>query len=68
MKFDCTHGNEAKYIVSRYGWASHDQYYVDSMATAKTLFEELKVMCEGKDECISIYDLKKDIRKAFTRV
>lgn len=72
MKFDYTHGNEAKYMVSRYGWATQDQYYVDSMATAKKLFEALKGRNEWKStssewKSISIYDLKKDVRKAFVR-
>lgn len=68
MKFDYTHGKEAKYMVSAYCWSGSDQYYVESMTQAKKLFESLKQSNEGRDAVVSIYDLKKDIRKAFARV
>jgi len=68
MKFDYTHGNEAKYMVSAHRWNVSDQYYVDSMKKAKELFEDIKQTNKGDDVSVSIYDLKKDVRKAFARV
>ena len=66
MKFDYTHGKPAKYMVSRYGWNTSDQYYANSMEQAKAIFTQLKeTVNEG---AISIYDLKTDTRKAFVRL
>ena len=66
MKFNYTHGNEAKYMVSVYGWNISDYYYCHEYKQAKELFNKLKELV--KDASISIYDIKKDIRKEFAKV
>lgn len=67
MKFDYTKGEKAKYMVGVYRELVDDQYYVHSMAEAKKLFNNL-AMKESKGTAVSIYDLAKDIRKAYIKL
>lgn len=67
MKFDYTKGEKAKYMVGVYRETVNDHYYVHSMAEAKKLFSNL-AMKERKGVRISIYDMVKDVRKAFIQL
>lgn len=66
MKFDYTHGKEAKYMVSIHGWNFDDHYYFGEAAAAKKMFKEI---AERKEKGItaSLWDMKRDIRKDFIR-
>lgn len=66
MRFDYTHGNEAKYMVSLYGWNVQDYYYYASYKDAKEAFKNIQ--SEGhKDVALSLWDLKKDVRKEYVK-
>lgn len=68
MKYDFTHGEEARYIVSVYGEKVQDQMYYHSYRRAKGLFDLLKKEPHEKGTVISIYDLRTDTRKDFAKV
>lgn len=66
MKFDYTKGKEARYIVSLHSWNISDHYYTHTFKDAVKLFDRLKGrLQEGMS--VSVYDLKKDLRKAFAK-
>lgn len=67
MKFDYTHGNKAKYIVSIYGWNVADHYYCDSYKGAKQLFDSIKSEKHEEGTILSLSDSIKDVRKEFVR-
>lgn len=64
MKIDRTGGKEARYMVSIYRWNVSDYYYFNSYREAKNLYDKIKDTEQG---IISLYDIKKDIRKEYTR-
>ena len=66
MKFDYTKGQEARYMVSIYRWNVDDHYYLHNYRDAKKLFDEIKQ--KEEDASVSLWDLKKDIRKEYARV
>ena len=68
MKFDYTDGNEARYMVSVYGWNIEDQYYVHTMFEARKLFKGLTEAHKDSNVAISIYNLSTDTRKEFIRL
>jgi hypothetical protein len=59
MKFDYTHGKEAKYIVSLYSWNVSDHYYMSDLDVAEKVYEKIVKNCK-KGDLVSIYDIKKD--------
>lgn len=61
MKFDYTHGKEAKYIVSLCSWNVSDHYYMSDLDVAEKLYEEIVKNCK-KGDLVYIYDIKKDRR------
>lgn len=69
MRFFHTHGKDAKYLISLYNWNLEDHHYYDTFAEARKAFNKF---VDGdtleKDTVVSMYDLKKDVRKAFVRV
>jgi hypothetical protein len=67
MKFDYTHGNSAKYMVSIHRWNGSDQYYCESFKQAKDLFNQVTEKGLENETSVSIWDMKKDIRKEFAR-
>ena len=67
MRFDYTHGNRAKYIVSLYGWNVGDHYYCDSYKQAKRIFDDIKNREHEKGTTLSLSDIAKDIRKEFMK-
>lgn len=67
MKFDCTHGKEAKYMVTTYAWNGVDHCYFSNFREASTHFKELADKEMKRDTIISLWDLKKDVRKAYKR-
>lgn len=67
MKFDFTHDKPANYVVSIYGWNNGDQLYYHYYKEAKQKFEEIKNKGLKMGTSLSIWDLKKDIRKAFIK-
>lgn len=64
MRFDYTDGKKAKYIVNHYNWNVEDHSYYHSYSEAKEAFERLKKVVQ-KGGVVSIYDMEKDVRKAF---
>ena len=67
MKIDYTKGKEPKYLVSIYGWDIEDSYYFHYYEDAKQLFESIRKH-EHEGAAVSLYDLKKDVRRAFARL
>ena len=67
MRFDRTNGKEVRYMVTLYGWNVEDHYCCDSYKTAKKIFDEISHKDHEKGVALSIYDMKKDIRKAFIK-
>ena len=67
MRFDCTNGKTARYIVSVYNWNIDDHSYYHYYKDAKILFDKLKARDFENGTVISIYDLIKDQRKEFIR-
>ena len=65
MRFDYTHGNGAKYIVTLYGCNVEDHYYLDTYKDAKRLFERIKGGKHEKGTALSLSDIVKDHRKEF---
>lgn len=68
MRFDYTKGKKARYVVSLYGWNIEDHYYFNNYKEAGEMYKQL--LKKHKDEvatCLGIYDLDKDIRKAFAK-
>lgn len=70
MRFDYTHGLEAKYMVSVYGDTVCDHYYFHYYNAAKKMFNNIVADCGGGfyGYTISICDIKKDVRKDFARI
>lgn len=66
MKIDRTEGLEAKWLVSINRWNVDDFYYFHYYKDAKTLFDDAVI--KEKGATISIWDMKKDTRKDYTRV
>ena len=67
MRFDCTHGNKAKYIVSLYGWDVEDHFYCDTFKNAKRIFNIAKGTKFRKGTALSLYNIQKDIRKEYVK-
>ena len=67
MKFDCTHGKKAKYLVSLYGWNVEDKWYCNTYGEAKRIFNEIKSVYQSSGTILSLTDMVKDIRKEFVR-
>ena len=67
MTFDYTHGADEKYLVLVTAWNVVDRYYFHSYREAKAMFNRLlDSKCDKL--IVSVYDLKKDIRKDFAMV
>lgn len=67
MKFDCTHGKKAKYLVSLYGDTVEDKWYCSSYWEAKKIFDKVKLMYQPSGTILSLADMVKDVRKEFKR-
>lgn len=67
MRFDYTKGQGAKYMVSIHRESGDDFYYFHYFKGAKELFDSAKTR-EAEGTSISLYDMKKDIRKEYVRV
>ncbi len=67
MRFDYTKGKEAKYMVTLYSWNVNDRSFFHSFDEAKALFDRLK-NSELKDALVSLWDVKKDVRKEYVRL
>lgn len=67
MRFDYTHGNKAKYMVSLYGFNVEDHYYCDTYKGAKAVYDGLLGASHAKGTVLSLSDLTKDVRKEFKR-
>lgn len=65
MKFNYTRGKEARYMVHVYAWNVNDMYYVHYYKDARRLYESILTGTLESGTAVSIYDIKKDIRKAF---
>lgn len=66
MVFDCTKGKEPVYLVMIHYWWGSDKNYFHYYKEAKEFFE--KICPENHGGCsVSLYDLRKDIRKAFKK-
>lgn len=68
MRFDYTHGEKARYMVSIYAWNVNDHYYFHSFKDASQFFEKAKKDYEGRDYFIGLNDLRRDIRKDWAKV
>lgn len=64
MRFDMTQGKSPRYMVSIYRWNVSDYYYFNTYREAKNLYDKVKDTEQG---IISLYDIKNDIRKEYTR-
>ena len=67
MRFDCTKGQYAKYMVSIHRECGEDFCYFHTFKEAKDFFDRKKES-EGAGTSISLWDIKKDIRKDYVRV
>ena len=67
MRFDYTKGQVAKYMVSIHRESGDDFYYFHYFKGAKELFDSAKTR-EAEGTSLSLYDMKKDIRKEYARV
>ena len=67
MRFDYTQGRPAKYLVSVYAFNVHDLYFYADYKAAKAGFNELGKTPHDRGTVLSLYDLKNDVRKEFTR-
>ncbi len=67
MIFDFTHGKEVKYMVMYYYWNGFDRVYYHTYKEAKEGFERAITQEHEEGTAISLYDIKKDIRKAYKR-
>lgn len=67
MRFNCTKGKSAKYIVSLYGWDIEDRWYYHYFKDAKARFKQIMVSQLKEGYVASIFDLEKDERKAFAK-
>lgn len=68
MNFDYTHGEDAKYLVLVTAWNVVDRYYFHSYREAKGMFNRLLDGKYGGGAIISVYDMKKDVRKDFAKI
>lgn len=75
MRFDYTHGKEARYVVVLYSLTgfSSDHYYFHEYRKAKEFFKQACETEQAREtestvEAISVYDMKRDIRKDFCRI
>lgn len=67
MRFDYTHGKTPVYMVALHGELYSDYYYVHYYKDAKKLFDDIK-NTEHSPATVSIFDIRKDIRKAFAKI
>lgn len=68
MNIDRTKGEEARYSVNVYwDWISFDRYYYHGYREAKKFYDQVVSTAE-QGVTVSLYDLKKDVRKAYHRV
>ena len=67
MRFNYTHGKEAKYQVSIHRWNVSDFYYFSNYRDAKKCFNE---WADGEEEgtSLSLWDMGKDVRKEYVRL
>ena len=68
MKFDRTDGKQARYMVSIYRERTADQIYYHYYRPAKECFDRIKNGEQEKGNTISLYDINKDVRKAFAKL
>lgn len=67
MRFDRTNGKEARYMVNIYEGNVDDHYYYHYFRDADKMFNGLLRIPKKKGTSISLYDMKKDVRKAFQK-
>lgn len=67
MRFDRTKGQTAKYLVSIYGETVEDKYYYHYFKEADKFFNSLLRCVWEAGTAISLYDMQKDVRKAFIK-
>ena len=65
MRFDYTHGERAKYVVSVSDWNCGDLYYTSNIDSAMKLFRSITK--ERTTGMVSVYDLDFDGRMAEWR-
>ena len=67
MKFDFTKGKSPKYMVSIYGELIEDKiiyhYYRDAMSK----FASIVAQGQPQGVAVSVYDMTKDVRKAYKK-
>ena len=69
MNIDRTRGEEARYVVNIY-WSdciTFDRYYYHGYREAKKFYDQVVASAE-QGVTVTLYDLKKDVRKAYHRV
>lgn len=64
MRFDYTNGKSAQYIVSRYSGLTEDHMYFHYYGEAKKMYDKLEKTAD-RGVTVSLYDMIKDVRKAF---
>lgn len=67
MRFDYTHGEGAKYLVSLYGFNVEDHYYYHTYREAKRAFKTIKDSKQAEGTILSLTDIVKDCRKEFMK-
>lgn len=65
MTFDYTNGEKAKYMVSVYAWNVEDRYIYHTYKEAKAMFDKVSHSSLEEGTSVSLYDMIKDIKKAF---
>ena len=70
MKFDYTHGEPARYLVIITWWNGRDMYYFNTHKEAIKLYKSIQASSNDypKGAVISLYDIRKDVRKEFSRI
>jgi hypothetical protein len=67
MRFNYTKGQYANYMVSIHREIGEDFYYFHYFKEAKEFFDTAKTR-ETKGTSLSLWDMKKDIRKDYERI
>ena len=69
MKFDYTHGKPARYLVAITWWNGRDLYYFNAYRGAINLYNTILTNNDyPTGSAISLYDIRKDVRKEFSKI
>lgn len=71
MRFDYTKGAEARYMVSLHEELTYDCYYFGNYQSAKRFYDGAVAEARSakrENLSISLTDIIKDVRKAFTKL